>query len=61
MCACLHTGDYAGAFRVLLYDGSEEAALCRRMLGQYLLYAAVVAEENRLFPARCRHGDGDRL
>lgn len=45
MCACLHTGDYAGAFRVLLYDGSEEAALCRRMLGQYLLYAAVVAEE----------------
>ena len=45
MCACLHTGDYAGAFRGLLYDGSEEAALCRRMLGQYLLYAAVVAEE----------------
>ncbi len=45
MCACLHTGDYAGAFRVLLYDAAEEAALCRAMLGRYLLYAAVTAEQ----------------
>ncbi len=47
MCARLHMGDYAGAFRVLLKDSSEEASLCRRMLGHYLLYSFVVAEETR--------------
>ena len=45
MCVCLHEGDYAGAFRILLQDNSEEACRCRTMLGQYILYAAVAAED----------------
>lgn len=47
MCACLHEGNYTGAFRILMQDASEEAHRCRTMLGQYVLYAAVVAEDTR--------------
>lgn len=41
----LRDGDYAGGFSVLLEDTSDEAAICREMIGNYLLYAAVTATE----------------
>lgn len=41
----LRDGDYAGTFRALLEDTSDEAAICREMIGSYLLYAAVTTIE----------------
>lgn len=41
----LRDGDYAGAFQALLEDTSDEAVICREMIGHYLLYAAVTAAE----------------
>lgn len=45
MGVCLRDGDYAGAFSALLEDPSDEAIICRDMIGRYLLYAAVTAAE----------------
>ena len=43
MISHLRTGDYSSAFRALLYNHSEEAALCVSFLLHYILYALETA------------------